>query len=282
MTEELLQRYRRDLALRGYSPRTQETYYRNLTVFLRYCNEPPGQITRETIKNYLYSLISERKLSESSLRQARGAICYFFSQTMGMNVEVDNIPVQKKKKKLPEVLTVDEVFRIIHGADNLKHKTMLMLAYSSGLRVGELVKLKADDILRESMRIKVREAKGGRDRCTLLSELCLRQLECYWKAYRPHGWLFCGKTPGLPISVRAVQHAYQKAKRKAGVPKEGGIHTLRHSFATHMLESGGGIFQLQKFLGHRHLSTTLVYAHLCEEKTIARSPLDVYADRFGG
>ena len=280
MLEQTLQNYRRDLALRGYSPRTQSTYYRNIVWFLEYCKEPPEGITKETIKNYLYYLIKEKKLSESSLRQARSAICYFFNQTIGRDVEVENIPIQKKKRKLPEVFTVEEVFRIIHCADNLKHKTILMLTYSSGLRVGELVNLRVDDIVRDSMRLKVRDAKGGKDRYTLLSEICLNQLEQYWKIYRPYNWLFCGQQPGTQMSIRAVQHAYHRAKKKAGIMKQCGIHTLRHSFATHMIETGGGIFQLQKFLGHRHLTTTLVYVHLNEEKTIARSPLDVYADRF--
>jgi len=280
MSDQTLENYRRDLALRGYSPRTQNTYHRNIVCFLEYCKESPETITRETIKDYLYHLIKDKKLSESSLRQARSAICYFFSQTIGRDVEVENIPVQKKKRKLPEVFTVEEVFRIIHSADNLKHKTILMLTYSSGLRVGELVNLKVNDISRESMRLKVRDAKGGKDRYTLLSEICLNQLEQYWKAYRPANWLFCGQKPGTQMSIRAVQHAYHRAKKRAGITKQCGIHTLRHSFATHMIETGSGVFQLQKFLGHRHLATTLVYVHLNEEKTVARSPLDVYADRF--
>jgi len=280
MLEQILQNYKRDLALRGYSPRTQSTYFRCITFFLEYFKVPPENITKDQIKNYLYYLIKNKNLSESSLRQARSAICYFFSQTIGKDIEVDNIPVQKKKKKLPEVFTVDEVFRIFKSSDNLKHKTILMLTYSSGLRVGELVNLKASDISRESMRLKVRDAKGGKDRYTLLSKICLDQLEQYWKAYKPENWLFCGRHPGEQISIRAVQHAYQRARKNAGITKQCGIHTLRHSFATHMIETGSGIFQLQKFLGHRHLTTTLVYVHLNEEKTIARSPLDVYAERF--
>lgn len=280
MYTQVLQSYKRDLTLRGYSPRTQETYYRSIRNFFDYCKEPPEIVTKETIKNYLYHLVRERNLSDSSLRQARSAICYFFSQTMGRYVEVENIPVQKKKKKLPEVFTVEEVFKIIRSTNNLKHKTILMLTYSSGLRVGELVNLKVRDILRDSMRLKVRDAKGGKDRYTLLSEICLEQLEIYWRTYRPNNWLFYGQKYDSPISIRAVQHAYQKAKNTAGIQKQCGIHTLRHSFATHMLETGSGIFQLQKFLGHRHLKTTLVYVHLSEEKTIAQSPLDVYADRF--
>lgn len=280
MLNQTLQNYKRDLALRGYSPVTQKTYYRNIVYFLEYCKEPPEQITKESIKNYLYYLIKDKKLSESSLRQARSAIWYFFSQTIGSSVEVENLPTQKKKRKLPDVFTPEEVFRIIHCADNIKHKTILMLTYSSGLRVGEIVNLKISDILRHSMRLKVRDAKGGKDRYTLLSDICLNQLELYWKTYKPDNWLFSGQKPGVQISIRAVQHAYHRAKKKAGINKECGIHTLRHSFATHMLETGSGIFQLQKFLGHKHLNTTLIYVHLSEEKTIARSPLDVYANRF--
>jgi len=123
MIEQTLQNYKRDLALRGYSPRTQSTYYRSIVFFLEYCKELPENITKENIKNYLYYLIKNKNLSESSLRQARSAICYFFSQTIGRDVEVENIPIQKKKRKLPEVFTVEEVFRIIRSADNIKHKT---------------------------------------------------------------------------------------------------------------------------------------------------------------
>lgn len=239
MSEQILQSYRRDLALRGYSQRTQDTYYRNLVSFLEFSKEPPEKITKEDIKDYLYYLIKDRELSESSVNIARSAICYFFSQTINKDVEVENIPIQKKKRKLPEVFTVEEVFRIIHSADNLKHKTILMLTYSSGLRVGEFVNLKVSDISRESMRLKVRDAKGGKDRYTLLSEICLNQLEQYWKTYRPDNWLFCGQKPGKQMSIRAVQHAYHRAKKRAGIRKQCGIHTLRHSGRP----KGGWIFQ---------------------------------------
>jgi site-specific recombinase XerD len=162
----------------------------------------------------------------------------------------------------------------------MKHKTMLMLVYSSGIRVGELVNILLTDIHRNLMRILVRQAKGHKDRYALLSEVCLAQLEIYWKSYKPRHWLFNGRKEGRQISIRAVQHAFEIAKKNAGINRGGGIHALRHSFATHMLETGSGIFQLQKFLGHKYLKTTLVYAHIREENIIARSPLDVYAKKF--
>lgn len=280
MFENVLQHYKRDLALKAYSPKTQDTYYRNLVFFLKYCNLPPDNITKDTVKDYLYHLIKDRKLSHSTLRQARSAICYFFSQTLSKPMEVENIPCQKKERKLPVVFTPHEIFKLINAAVTMKHKTMLMLTYSSGLRVSELVKLKPADIARESMRLIIRQAKGSKDRYTILSSFCLEQLETYWKVYRPKEWLFNGRKPETPISIRAVQYSYYRAKEKAGITKEGGIHLLRHSFATHMLETGTGLFQLQKFLGHKRLNTTLVYAHIQEEKIIARSPLDVYMEEY--
>lgn len=280
MNSQFLQRYERDLVLKGYSPRTQKTYYRNLAIFLNHATTDPEKITAEDIKDYLFYLIHERKLSPSSLRHARCAILYFYSQTLPKPVEVENIPCLKKEKKLPLVLSVDEVSRIINAAANTKHKIILMLTYSSGLRVGELVNLKITDINRSLMRISVKQAKGHKDRYAILSSVCLKHLEEYWRMYQPVDWLFQGKKKDMPLSIRAVQHAWEIAKKNAGITKPGGIHTLRHSFATHMLESGSGIFQLQKFLGHKHLKTTLVYAHIREENIIAESPLDVYADKF--
>lgn len=278
MFEKALQQYKRDLTLKGYSPKTQGTYYRSLVFFLRYANQPLDDITKDTVKDYLYHLIKDRRLSQSTLRQARSAICYFFSQTLSKPMEVENIPCQKKERKLPVVFTPHEIFRLINAAVTLKHKTMLMLTYSSGLRVSELVKLKTGDIVRDSMRLVIRQAKGSKDRYAILSSFCLEQLEAYWKIYRPEEWLFNGRKPGSQLSIRAAQYAYYRAKEKAGITKEGGIHLLRHTFATHMLETGSGLFQLQKFLGHKRLNTTLVYAHIQEEKVIARSPLDVYRE----
>jgi len=156
---------------------------------------------------------------------------------------------------------------------------MLMLIYSSGLRVSETVNLKAQDIIRDKMLLKISHAKGNKDRYTILSEIALIALEKYWKAYRPVNWLFPGKNKTDKLSIRACQHAFELAKKRANIIKKGGIHILRHSFSTHYIEIGGGLFQLQKFLGHKQLRTTLRYVHLAEEKIIARSPLDVYAEK---
>lgn len=197
-----------------------------------------------------------------------------------MPYELDKIPYPKQPRRLPDVLSFDEIYKLINNAANLKHKTMLILIYSSGLRVSEITNIKAEDINRDKMLIKVRQAKGNKDRYTILSETALKALVKYWRAYRPEVWLFPGKNKINKISIRACQHAFELAKKNAKIKKKGGIHTLRHSFATHFLEVGGGLFQLQKFLGHKQIRTTLQYVHLVEEKIIARSPIDVYGKKF--
>ena len=170
---------------------------------------------------------------------------------------------------------IEQVSSILNNAVNLKHKAMLMLIYSSGLRVSELPKLKITDIVSSMMKVRIKSAKGNKDRYTILSHVCLKYLKLYWKKYRPDNWLFPGYNNNK-LSTRAVQHAFHKAKKIGGVKIQGGVHTLRHSFATHMLETGSGIFQVQKMLGHKYLKTTLVYVHIQEENLQLQSPLDVY------
>jgi integrase/recombinase XerD len=156
---------------------------------------------------------------------------------------------------------------------------MLTLAYSSGLRVSEIANLKLEDIIREKMLLRVREGKGNKDRYTILSIIALKTLEKYWKVYRPQTWLFPGRQNNK-ISNRACEHAFEIAKKKANITRTGSFHTLRHSFATHYLEVGGSLFQLQKFMGHIDIRTTLKYVHLRDEARIAKSPLDVYAESY--
>lgn len=268
--------FKKDLALKGFSPRTQNNYWNSVRRFLDYCDKPISQIDSNCIRDYLYLMLTEKKLSNSTVRITYSGIKYFFSWTLQRPWEIEAIPQIKKKTKLPSVFSFDEVCLLIGNAANLKHKTILMLIYSSGLRVSECSRLCISDIVRAKMRLLIRDAKGSKDRYTILSSVCLHHLEDYWKAYRPQTYLFPGYGKGKPLSVRAHQHAFEIAKRNAGITKPGGIHILRHSFATHMLETGCGIFQLQKLLGHKHLKTTLVYVHLQEEKVIAKSPLDVY------
>ncbi len=228
MENKYLSNFKRDLAIKGFSSLTQETYYRCVAQFLNYTKVETYLIDKEHIKDYLYYIIKDKGLSETSLKQARGAIRYFFSQTIGKEIEVANILCPKKAKTIPTVFSEEEVFKIIISTSNIKHKTMFMLAYSSGLRVSEISKLKVNDIKRNIMRLAVRQGKGKQDRYTILSNVCLKQLEEYWKIYKPKEWLFYGRK-GNNISVRAIQHAFNKAKKNSKIKTNGTMHSLRHS-----------------------------------------------------
>jgi integrase/recombinase XerD len=273
--QNLFSRFKRDLQLRGYSPKTCKVYTSQIEQFFKHCNCSNDVPDSEGLKDYFFHLVSEHNLSRSSLKQASGAIKYLYTQTLGKSWETLNFPKNKTKKKLPVWYTVNEVLSILENSTNLKHKTILTLIYSSGLRLSEAANLKVTDIYREQKRLLVRQGKGGQDRYTILSDRALQLLETYWKVYRPKGYFFAAKSD-KPYSPRTIQHAFYLAKQRAGVTRDGGIHGLRHSFATHYLANGGGIFQLQKFLGHKNLTTTLVYAHVLEEKNQIISPLDYY------
>jgi site-specific recombinase XerD len=274
---DVLQSYRQDLALKGYSPKTQKIYLDCVSKFLRTADKPASDLGKIDVKEHLYSFIKTGRYSSSTMNQLYSSIKYLFVQTLGKSWEMDGIPRVKKHKILPRVLSFEEVLAILANAANMKHTAMLMLAYSSGLRVGEVAHVRPEHIVASSMRVRVEQGKGNKDRYTILSEICLAYLRSYFRKYRPEKWMFEGYTRGKPISIRACQHAIELAAKKAGIRKKCSMHMLRHSFATHFLEAGDGIFQLQKFLGHKHIKTTLVYAHMQEEKVIARSPLDVYA-----
>jgi integrase/recombinase XerD len=278
---DVLQSYRQDLALKGYSPKTQKTYYDCVAKFLAVTNKPVDELGKADVKSYLYSII-EAGRSSSTMNQLYSSIKYLFVQTLDKPWEMRGIPRVQKPKTLPQVLSFEEVLAILLNAANTKHAAMLMLAYSSGLRVSEVTRMRPEHIIAKIMRVRIEQGKGNKDRYSILSGICLKQLRSYFRKYRPAEWMFEGYTRGKPISIRACQHAIELAAKKAGIRKKCSMHMLRHSFATHFLEAGGGIFQLQKFLGHKHIKTTLVYAHMQEEKVIARSPLDVYAkpDQF--
>jgi site-specific recombinase XerD len=276
--DKLLERYKRDLRLRGFSEATYKNYLLCIKQFLSYYDQPIDNLDCETIKDYQFHLLTVKKASDSKVRQVYSALKYFYTQTLGKSWDEMKIPQLKKKKKLPTCFTFNEVLSIIEQSANIKHRVLLTLIYSSGLRVSEAAKIKLTDIKRDRRRLLVNLGKGGKDRYTILSDLCLENLETYWRLYRPEYWLFPGRK-GNSLSPRACQHAFYTAKEKAGIKTEGGIHILRHSFATHFLESGGGLFQLQRFMGHKNLKTTLVYAHVQEENIVASSPLDFYGKK---
>jgi integrase/recombinase XerD len=275
--EQVLLRMREDILLRGLSKNTLESYTLNARIFLDYSNSPVDQLDEEDIRKFLSYLIHEKKASPGTVNTYSAAIRFLFAVTLNRTLNYLQIPRQKKRKTLPEVLTREEVFSIINSCKNIKHKAMLMLVYSAGLRVGEAASLKIQNIDSNNMRVFVEDGKGGKDRYTILSEACLHVLRDYWKIYKPNhpeGWLFLGTYDVSHITSRGIANAFNKAIERTGISKNVSIHTLRHSFATHLLEDGVSLLQIKELLGHATIQSTTVYLHLANVTSGIKSPLD--------
>jgi len=273
---------RRELLSRKYSYRTVKGYLYYNRDFLSFIRKEPSGINDSDIKDYLLHLAEERQSATSTLNQAINALKFYYG-TMLKKKFVYEVKRPRKDKKLPVVLSKEEVAKILSSVDNLKHKAILMLVYSAGLRVGEVVKLKPEDIDSKRMLIRIKGAKGRKDRYTLLSEMALEILRKYWRDYKPDKWLFEGAKKERYISTRTVQHILEHACRQAGIRKDISVHTLRHSFATHLLEGGTDLRYIQELLGHAHSKTTEIYTHV-STKSLSKiqSPLDSLSIAKGG
>lgn len=276
---ELREKMIKAMELRNFSPRTHTAYLSAVTNLTKHYKKSPEGITQEEVEDYLLYLKKERKLSFSTRNQAISGLKFFFNETIKNPDMQLRLPRRKTPVKLPEVLSVDEVKRVINAPSNIKHRMILMTTYSAGLRVSELVRLEPRHIVSSRMLILVEDGKGVKDRYTILSKNLLDNLRNYWQSHRPTKWLFPSTDQQRHISRSTAQKLFVSAKNKAGVNKGRGIHTLRHCFATHLLEAGYDITMIQKLLGHRHLSTTLVYLHVSKRAICAvKSPLD--SDQF--
>ena len=210
------------------------------------------------------------------------ALKFYYGEILKKNF-IYEVKRPKKDKKLPVVLSREEIAKILSSVDNIKHRALLMLAYSAGLRVGEVVKLKPEDIDANRKLICVKGSKGRKDRYTLLSNTAMDVLRKYWKRYRPHKWLFEGAKEGMHLSTRTADKIFRNACKKAGINKEVSFHSLRHSFATHLLESGTDLRYIQELLGHAHSKTTEIYTHV-SRKNLGKivSPIDTINLNKGG
>lgn len=275
---ELRRRMDDDMLARGFADRTRESYLWAVTGLARFYRRSPDQITDEEIQAYVVHLLRDRQLSWSTCNIVVSGLRFFYHITLKRDRTTFSIPSPRQSGKLPIVLSREEVQRLLTHAANQKHRTMLMTAYAAGLRLSEVLHLQVDNIDSARMMIRVVQGKGGKDRYTLLSARLLEALRAYWKIERPPDWLFParGKAPARPMDPSSLQKAYLTAKRRAGLAKPGGIHTLRHCFATHLLESGVDLHTIQRLLGHGHLSTTTRYFQLTRHtQTGPGSPLDL-------
>ena len=275
---ESLKKFKTTLILKAYSQSTIKTYCNEFNIFLQTLGRVVSQtITAERLKDYLLYCHVKLKLSENTIHSRMNALKFFYEQVLGREKFFWEIPRPKKQLQLPKIFNQDEVAGIINSVLNLKHKTMLMMAYSSGMRVSEVVALKTYNIDSKRMCILIEQAKGKKDRIVTLSPVLLVMLREYALHYKPNknGYLFEGNIKQTPYSTRSLQEVIQAAKKKAGVVKPGSIHTLRHSFATHLLERGTDITMIQKLLGHNDIKTTLKYLHTSNKDIIKIiSPLD--------
>lgn len=275
--KQILSRLRQDILLRGLSKNTLESYTLNARIFLEYCNRPVEQLDVDDIRNFLWHLIQEKNSSPGTVNTYSAAIRFLFAVTLNRTLNYLQIPRQKKHKTLPEVLTREEVSSIIESCQNIKHKAMLMVIYSSGLRVSEAAALKIQHIDSKTMRVFIECGKGGKDRYTLLSDACLHALRDYWKMYRPRhreGWLFLGTYDVTRITSTGIRSAFNEAVKRTTITKDVSVHTLRHSFATHLLEDGATLLQIKELLGHSNIQSTTIYLHLANITTGLKSPLD--------
>jgi integrase/recombinase XerD len=270
-----LDKYVKTLVMKAYSESTMHHYRQEFQKLLMLLGEMDvSTLTTEQVKSYLLWLITKKGYGESHANTAVNAIKFYFEKVLLQPRVVYDLPRPKKPLVLPKVMGKESITRIIQSMDNLKHQSMLMLAYAAGLRVSEIVALKLVDIDSDRMCINIRRAKGKKDRVVALSPILLDHLRDYFRAYRPKEWLFEGQGGGQ-YSTRSVQQVFKDAKALAGVKTPGGIHTLRHSFATHLLESGTDIRFIKDLLGHNSLGTTLRYTHVSlKQITLIKSPLD--------
>ena len=269
-----------ELDLRGFSPHTKLSYVGTVYRMARHFDRSPEQLTDEDLKQYLLHLLREREFSPSSMLCTVSALRFFYRHVLNRSTEAveATLPRVRKHTVRPRVYSPAEIQQLLNAPGlNRKHRVLLMTTYAAGLRVSEVCRLRPQDILSGRMQIRVEAGKGRKDRYTLLSPTLLEELRAYWRIYRPQGWLFPGRSDATqPITTTSARRIFYRAVTKAGLPDRGGIHALRHSFASHLLEAGVDVAVLQRLLGHSHLATTALYLHLRPERLAQiKSPLDL-------
>jgi integrase/recombinase XerD len=272
---ELRRKMLEELQLRNYSPNTQRAYIRCVADFAKHFEAAPDRLGPEHVREYQLFLVQRKKLSWSPFNQTVCALRFFYHDVLHRNWMIEHLPYPRHEQKLPVVLSPSEVAALFQSTPNLKHRAILMTIYAAGLRVSELINLQVTDIDSQRQLICVRQGKGHKDRQVMLSSKLLELLRTYWKRYRPRTWLFPGRNPQRPIIQTTVWHICDQARATAHLSKRVSPHTLRHCFATHLLEDGTDLRRIQILMGHRNLKTTAKYLHVSNLAVCSTvSPLD--------
>ncbi|SET76117.1 Site-specific recombinase XerD [Natronincola peptidivorans] len=272
---QLLTEMGKIITLKGYSLKTRKAYLGHVKRFIEFIKKPPYQLEKEDISKYMLFLLEEQESSHAYANQALSSLKILYDSVLDKEKVDFNIPRPKKERKLPNILSQEEVLTILQSLKNKKHRALLFLIYSAGLRVGEVVRLKIEDIDSKRMLIHIRQGKGRKDRYTILSEAALNILREYVRVERPQKWLFPGGKEGNFLTERSVQRVFENALKDAKIIKKASVHTLRHSFATHLLEGGTDLRYIQELLGHNSSKTTEIYTHVSKTNlSKIESPLD--------
>lgn len=271
----LRRRMLEDMRIRNLAPNTQRMYLQYVSAFAKHFGRSPEELEPEHVRAFLVHLRDERSLGASSLCVVAAALRFVYLVTLRRSWTFDDLPVPKRPSKLPVILSPDEVMRFLDCISNLKHRTLLTTVYAAGLRISEATHLKVQDIDSQRMVLRIEQAKGFRDRYVMLSPRLLETLRAYWRSAKPSSWLFPGDVRNAPITDQAIRQVCRRARRVAGIGKPVTPHSLRHAFATHLLEAGTDVRTIQLLLGHRSLGTTSQYLKLSTSTVCATiSPLD--------
>ncbi|HEY5560613.1 MAG TPA: tyrosine-type recombinase/integrase [Clostridiaceae bacterium] len=264
-----------NIKLKGYSFKTKKSYIGQIKRFSSFINKNLDEISNEDVRKYILFLLEKEGISHSYVNQAISSIKFLCNEVLKQNIGIDSMARPKKENKLPNILSFQEVTKVLGVLKNEKHKTILYMIYSAGLRVGEVIKLKIEDIDSQRMLIHVVQGKGRKDRYTLLSKIALTQLRKYYTLYKPEVWLFSGQNSKRYITERTVEKIFENAIKIAKINKKVSVYCLRHSFATHLFEGGVDLRYIQELLGHASSKTTEIYTHVTQ-KSLAniQSPLD--------
>jgi integrase/recombinase XerD len=264
------------MQLERLAPKTQTAYVAAVAGLATFYHRSPDQLDPDQIRRYLHHWLVDRQRAWSSCNQVACGLRFFSTKTLGWEPLYLNLPPRTGRSQLPQVLSVEELQRLFASAKNPRNRVLLMTTYAAGLRVSEVVRLKLTDMESERGLIRVEQGKGRKDRSTLLSTRLLTDLRAYWKLYRPAPWLFTGLDPHAPLPIGTAQKISYHAKRTAGITHGQGIHTLRHCFATHLLEAGVDVRTIQMLLGHQALDTTTQYLRITRQHlATVRSPFDL-------
>ena len=277
--EQVIKKMKEDMRMRNFSKYTYDSYLGKTKDIMKYFGEKQlEEVTTKELREFLLKYLKEeRKLSDRSINYYNSVIRFIYEVTLDKLINKKQLPMRKKKKTVYKVLTKEELSTFFNGCDNFKYKTIFMLVYGSGLRIGEVANLRVEDIDGKNMRIFVREGKGNKERYTILPKQSLEMLREYWRKYRQHkrrGRIFLSET-GQAITVGVIREHFRKYRKKAKINEKATLHTLRHNFATDLIERGATLIEVKELMGHSNIRSTMEYIHVANVKLEIESPLDV-------